>query len=254
LTQLSPASPPILQAEQRAWSQWLADGLPHLTLGGCLLLTGLAYLHGPNIRKFSLPLAFLLVIANLLGFFFSPRIISWLKSRIADPRTGYVGLLVRLAPARRTKPADGQQIASFGGGFAPVVLEEEHGEVEASKQSDANRHRYLRDPHLVMIFLSVFILYWIAKYSPSQLFCVLAGVSFAAGVSVAAQLYLRRSWSILCGLLFGAVYYDLFDLGRPGLSSVAAFILGTSFSLISVGAVSLTRYLQANPDVESPRR
>lgn len=251
---MSSVPSPILQAEQRAWSQWLADGLPHLTVGGCLLLTGLGYLHEPNIRKFSVPLAFLLVTANLIGFFLSPRIIGWLKSRIAYPRAGYAGLLVRLATTRRSRPADRQQIESFGGGFPPLVLEDEHSGVEHLEQSDTKRHRYLRNPHFVMVLLSVFILRWVAKYSPSQLFCALAGVTFAAGVSVVAQIYLRRSWSILCGLLFGAVYYGLFGVGRPGLNSVAAFRLGTSLSLISVGAISLTRYLQANPLLESHRK
>jgi hypothetical protein len=199
-------------------------------------------------------LAFLLGIANLVGFILSRRIITWLKARIAYPRTGYVGLFGVVAATHHSKPGERREIDSLGGGFPPLVLDDEPGAAGRLPQPDVMRQRELRNPHFVMIFLSVFILHCVAKYIPSQLFSALAGVAYAAGVSVVAQIYLRRSWSILYGLLFGVFYYGLLAFRGPGRNSLGAFLLGTSFSLISVGALSLTRYLQTYPHVESRRK
>src|SRR5579863_3579434 len=86
---LSPS--PVLNAEQRAWDYWFADGLTNVVAGlGCLLMS-FCLLYPPHWPPKLLPLApWALAVWFYAAVQLKHRqIVEWIKYRTTYPRTGY---------------------------------------------------------------------------------------------------------------------------------------------------------------------
>src|SRR5450755_151473 len=83
---------PILDAGQRAWRYWFADGLPTLVAGLCSLSFGFSTLYAGQRAETPLSVAVSLAGLGLYGavLFRHREIVEWLKTRVTYPRTGYV--------------------------------------------------------------------------------------------------------------------------------------------------------------------
>jgi len=84
---------PLLDAEQRAWRYWFADGLAHIVFGAVVLL--LAFLNFCLVRHGLSPQS--AMAGSLAAFAVCSMvllrhrdIVEWLKTKTTYPRTGYV--------------------------------------------------------------------------------------------------------------------------------------------------------------------
>ena len=96
---MNSSTSPILDAKQRAWRYWFADGLPTLVAGLCCLLFAFDILYPRQGAEAPLsPLSVAVSVAVSLaavglygaGLLRHREIVEWLKTRITYPRTGYV--------------------------------------------------------------------------------------------------------------------------------------------------------------------
>lgn len=89
---MSHAVPSVLDAKQRAWKHWTADGL-HAIVSGIATTTigvGLFWNYAPFHFRYGEDGSALLIFAALTFFSFQIQITEWLKARFTYPRTGYV--------------------------------------------------------------------------------------------------------------------------------------------------------------------
>src|ERR1700683_1965993 len=109
---------PVLQAEQRSWAYWFADGLPYLIAGAACLLIGLALLGAQARPRKPLVIVLVAVALVLYGvvFFRMKQVIEWLKSRITYPRTGYTA--TPYAPDQQAPPPVDLTILAMNGADA----------------------------------------------------------------------------------------------------------------------------------------
>ena len=83
----------VVQARNNAWRYWNSDGLSLITQGFALTLLGLAMLLGHHQHSILLPLLLYVMSMTIqIDQIFKKKFVSWLKTHITYPRTGYVAL------------------------------------------------------------------------------------------------------------------------------------------------------------------
>jgi hypothetical protein len=209
---------------RRAASYWFLDGLPDIVLGGTLFVFAALGLGWCIRRSASATrLDFLFLAAGFCLFFWKGRaLVEFCKSRLTYPRTGYV------QPPREIEKCPAVMPLSLGPSLPP----------------DENVTRFERREVLIVFWwcylIAVGLYPWQTAYLPWTM-PVLAAALYAANRKSENPF---RWWSALLLALTGPAMAWL-DI-PPRLQPPALPLLAGAW-LMAQGALTLLRYLRANP-------
>jgi hypothetical protein len=222
---------PVLDAEQRAWRYWFADGLANLVIGVAMLLMSFDLLYSPN-RHTPLSLAIWAMAAVLYVVIMSRHreIVEWLKARTTYPRTGYVQ-----TPAEA--PATSANLVTIPLRDSAIPSE------EAKRLLAARRKRGIGTFTLTVGAMFAMILFHTRWVGP------VAGLILGIAMWIAREDY-RVSWIVPLG--FPIVGLCLAFLVAPGERAPGLFLAGWGLLFVLDGAVTLVRYVWQNPTPKAP--
>lgn len=221
---------PVLEAEQRAWRYWFADGVTNLVVGVSILLMAFCILDPP--RWPPSPLAVAVWATALVGYVVLMMrhrdVVEWLKARTTYPRTGYVQ-----APCPE----------------ADLVAVSLRGS-EATPPEELQRFRSGRRTRaLLMLALVLVASFGMIIFHTRWVFTA-AGVIVAAAMWIARKDY-RLSWIVPAGFPLVGLYVTFFVASRH--QAPAHFLAGWGLLFLLDGAVTLIRYLLENPAPKTPQ-
>lgn len=228
----SPTS--VLDAEQRAWRYWFADGLTNLTVGATSLLFAFCMLYTPRWPPSPLTMA---AWAVALGLYMAmslrqQKLVEWLKARTTYPRTGYVQ-----PPA--TEGDSGSADLVTLSLHAPNTTSSE----EAQRLLSGRKRRGIL--LLVLVLLAMFAMIAIqSRWTPSA-----AGVIVGVGMCISRKDY-RWSWMVPLGFPIVGVCITLFSASLQ--KAPVYFCAGWGVLFFVDGATTLIRYLLQNPAPKVP--
>jgi hypothetical protein len=223
---------PVLQAEQRSWAYWFADGLPYLIAGAACLLIGLALLGAQARPRKPLVIVLVAVALVLYGvvFFRMKQVIEWLKSRITYPRTGYTATPY-FADQQDPLPVDLTMLTMNG--------------ADAKRASDIGRLHDDRKHQAWLVVVLTALGIGVAWFIDSRWICLAAGVLAGLAIWVGARKNERVLWIEVVAFPFVGYWLLILHVGR--VDRIALFVVGGGLSLVCLGGVRLFQYLRRNP-------
>jgi len=223
----SSSSSPVLDASQRAWRYWFADGLTNLVVGVGILLMSYGMLYPPHWPPKPLAVA-AWAAALLLYVVIMARhrtIVVWLKARTTYPRTGYVAT-----------PDDDPLCASR---LVSVTLRENGVAPGEAARLAASRRRTV----YVMLGLVVIASFGMILIQQRWIWTA-AGVLVAIAMFIARHQY-RVSWIVPVGFPLLGLYLTFYVTDRH--IAPTYFLVGWGAIFVLDGAVTLIRFLLQNP-------
>jgi hypothetical protein len=229
---------PILDAGQRAWRYWFADGLPTMVAGLCSLSFGFSMLYSRQRAETPLSVAVSLAALGLYGAILlrHREIVEWLKTRVTYPRTGYVR--PPFASEYTTPPLTLLALSTRG--------------TDATRQEQAQRVHSDRKRRMVLVLALVLLV------GVGMMVVENRWVFSAAGIVIAAALWVARkehrlSSIVLLGFPFLGFYMTIFLASRvTGADHIAYFLVGGGVLFMLDGAIALVRYIVRNPAAKVP--
>jgi hypothetical protein len=224
----------VLSAEQRAWQYWFDDGLPTLVAGvGCLFAAlFFAYDRSQNSTHVSIVLGFTGLLVYGVVLLFNREIVDCLKSKITYPRTGFIQPPYFAEEA--SSSIDLTTLSMLG--------------VDAKRSADIDRLHAYRKQRLLFVCLVIAAGAAAMMFVRSAWVCALAGVAMALALWVWGHKVQRLSWIIIGGFPIIGFYLAVFQAGRlVGPDRITFFLAGAGIVLVLDGALTLFRYLRANP-------
>jgi hypothetical protein len=225
---------PVLEAEQRAWRYWFADGLTNLVVGISALLMASCLLYTPRWPPAPLPMA-LWSIALVLYVVMGVRhreIVEWLKTKTTYPRAGYVQSPYLEDPIWSANLVT----VSLGGASAAPPEEVRRG------NSGRRTRMFLMLGLVVLASLGMITIHqrwvWAAE-----------GVIVGAAMWIARKDY-RLSWIVPVGFPFIGSYITIFVASR--VTTPAYFLAGWGLLFLLDGGMKLIRFLLQNPAPKAP--
>jgi hypothetical protein len=226
------SSPPILNAGQRAWRYWFADGLTNLVLGVNMLLMAFCLLFPPRwpptllaVAAWAVALVSYVVIAVR-----HREIVEWLNTKTTYPRTGYV-----------QTPVDDPLITST---LTMVSLRDDP---QASEEATRVRASQTRSAYLMLglVLLAMFALIGVHY----RWVWTAAGILVGVAMAVTRTQY-RVSWIVPIGFPLVGLYMTLYV--TSWLKAPAYFIVGWGIIFVLDGGTALIRYVLQNPAPRVP--
>jgi len=230
---MSASLPPTLDAEQRAWRYWFADGLATIVAGITSLLIAFFLLYEPH-RKLTAvsgtvtAAAFGLYLVFLLR---NKQIVEWLKARITYPRTGYV------------QPPYFTEDGTLPVDFMALGIEG----ADAARAQDSARLHSDRKKRMMLVIGLVLIAVLGTMFVQNRWIC-------AAALWLSARKDQQLSWIVLAGFPFAGFYMTMFLASHvTGPDRIAYFLAGGGVLFVLDGVVSLIRYIRQNPMARVPQ-
>jgi hypothetical protein len=223
---------PVLQAEQRSWTYWLADGLPNLVAGCTCLLIGFGLLAEQARPRKPLVVALGVVALALycVALFRMKQVIEWLKVRITYRRTGYA------APPYFTDDA----------GTLPLDLTTlSLSGADAKRPSDIGRVHEDRKRRALLVIALCAAGMAAAWFVESRWICLVAGMVIALAIWLGTRKNERASWIELAAFPFAGMYLLVVHVGK--VDRLAVFVVGGGLALVLSGGWRLIQYLRRNP-------
>jgi len=228
-----PTSPsPILEAEQRAWRYWFADGLTNLVVGASTLLMAFCLLYTPRWPPASRPMALWLTALVLYGVMGARHreIVEWLKTKTTYPRAGYV-----------QSPYSEDPICSAN--LVPVSLTAASVAPEEVQRAHSSRKTRM------FVMLALVVLATIGMITVRERWIWAAvGVIIGAAMGIARRNY-RLSWIVPLGFPFVGLYITAFA-SHGG--TAAYFLAGWGVLFVLDGGMKLIRFILQNPAPMAP--
>lgn len=223
---MTSSSSPLLSAEHRAWKYWFEDGLPTLVTGiGCIV--GAVFFHlGDSGQARPLTWLVFLVFMALYGaiILFGAQLIEWLKTQITYPRTGY------------TRPPY-------------LAAAADHLSMRGTERNpEMERLQGYRKQRLLLTCAVVGVGGFAMMYVQSRWICALSSVLMGLAFWLWGGKVYRLSWLVIASFpLMGFVVAFVVPGGAPGFRRIIDFTFGVGLLLVVDGALTLVRYLRANP-------
>jgi len=222
-------SSPTLEASERAWRYWFADGFTNLLVGTGILLMSYCLLDPPRWPPKPLPfaawaLALFLYVSSMVRH---RQIVEWLKARMTYPRTGYV-----------QPPQDCPE------GIPGLSLR------GASTRSPEAAQLYSSRRQTTYLMLGLTIVAAIAMVAIHQRWVwTAAGLIVGIAMAIARRQY-RMTWIVPVGFPIVGLLTTLYVTSRE--KSPAVFLVGWGVLFVLDGGSALIRYLLQNPAPKGP--
>lgn len=227
------SSSPILEAEQRAWHYWFADGLTNLVVGASTLLMAFCLLYTPRWPPAPLPMALWLTALALYVVMGARHreIVEWLKTKTTYPRAGYVQSPYSEDPI---SPANLVPVSLTAASVAPE-------EVQRSYSSRKTR---------MFLMLGLVVLASLGMITIHQRWVWAAeGVIIGAAMWIARTSY-RLSWIVPVGFPLVGLYMTVFVASR--VTTPAYFLAGWGVLFLLDGGMKLILFILQNPAPKAP--
>jgi len=224
-------SSPTLEASQRAWQYWFADGFTNLLVGAGILLMSYCLLDPPRWPPKLLPmsawaLALFLYLSSMIRH---RQIVEWLKARMTYPRTGYV-----------QAPQDCPE------GIPALSLR------AATARSPEAAQFYSSRRQTTYLMLGLTVVAAIAMIAIHQRWVwTAAGLIIGLAMAIARRQH-RMSWIVPVGFPVVGLLTTLYVTSRP--KAPAVFLVGWGVLFVLDGGIALIRYLLQNPAPTEPAR
>jgi hypothetical protein len=221
-------SSPTLEASQRAWRYWFADGFTNLLVGTGILLMSYCLLDPPRWPPKLLPmfiwaLALFLYVSSMIRH---RQIVEWLKARMTYPRTGYV-----------QPPQDCPE------GIPALSLRGVSRSPEAARLHSSRRNT-------TYLMLGLTIVAAVAMIAIHQRWVwTAAGLIIGLAMAIARRQY-RMTWIVPVGFPIVGLLTTLYVTSRQ--KAPAVFLVGWGVLFVLDGGTALTRYLLQNPAPKAP--
>ena len=235
MTDLHPAP----TAESRARQYWFEDGLPALITGSCCMLGAafFVFYHSSNFRPFTIAACIVSLSLYAVGLIAQFKVIDWLKSKITYPRTGFAG------PPRYAEEMvwDTAEIISIS---PQATMAKSPVEIEQPRPYPMLRLM----PMLVVVSLAVAEI----QRNQDRRIYVMLGCALALAVWFWGRKVQRVSGLVLSGIPC-ITFLWAGQIGRreAGIDHVVYFLVALGVLFLFDGAVTLIRYLRANPQAQS---
>jgi len=220
-----------LEASERAWRYWFADGFTNLLVGAGILLMSFCLLDPPRYPPKPLPVAawvisLFLYVSSMIRH---RQIVEWLKARMTYPRTGYV-----------------QPPQECPEGIPALSLR-----TDAARSPEAAQF-YSSRRQTTYLMLGLTIVAAIAMIAIHQRWVwTAAGLIIGLGMAIARRQH-RMSWIVPVGFPAVGLLTTLYVTSRQ--KAPAVFLVGWGILFVLDGGVALIRYLLQNPAPQESAR
>jgi hypothetical protein len=231
----SPSS--VLDAEQRAWRYWFADGLPTLIAGLCGFLWGFSMLYSGQPPETPLSVAVSFAAFGLYGAVLlrHREIVEWLKARITYPRTGYVRLPI---PSENTTRLTLLALSAQG--------------TDATREAQAQSAHSERQRRMVFVVALVLLAQFGMMVVENRWVFTAAGIVITAALWITRKDY-RLSPIVLLGFPCLGFYMTIILASRAtGMDPFAYFMVGGGVLFMLDGAIAMMRHIGRKPAAKVP--
>lgn len=222
---------PVLNAQQRAWRYWFADGFSTLVAGlGCLLIAFfILYNRDRRVTPLSILVTLIVLFAYGAIILRQRQIVEWLKSKITYPRTGFV------------LPPD---LSEDSSGLTVLSLQD----AECERRLEAERLYADRTRRMLVMCAAMLLAMFGIMLIPDRWICVAAGIVMSIGLWIGTRKEQPLSWLVLAGFPVVGIGMALFVAGHVVGPDRGAYFLASAGALFFLeGALTLVGYLRRDP-------
>jgi hypothetical protein len=225
---------PVLNAQQRAWRYWFADGFSTFVAGlGCPLIAFfILYTRDRRVTPLSILVTLIVLFAYGAIILRQRQIVEWLKSKITYPRTGFA------------LPPDLSGDSSGYPGLTVLSLQD----AECERLFEAERLYADRTRRMLVMCAAMLLAMFGTMLIPNRWICVAAGIVTSIGLWIGTRKEQPLSWLVLAGFPVVGIGMALFVAGHVVGPDRGAYFLASSGALFFLeGALTLVGYLRRNP-------
>jgi len=235
MTDLSPTP----TAESRAREYWFGDGLPALITGTTCLLGAafFAFYHNSKFSPFTISACIVFLALYAVAFMAQSKIIDWLKSRITYPRTGFAHFPQYFEEVMLDPP----EIISIS---PQAAMAKSPVEIEQPR------------PYTLLRLIPVILVVTFAVDGMRRIqirwIYMMIGFALALAIWFWGRKVQRVSPLVLTGIPCLAFFWSGLIGGRePSDDHLLYFLVALGVLFLLDGAVTLFRYLRANPRTQT---